>query len=205
MIDYIDGVLKSKNQDSAVIEACGIGYKIFITPDACGKLPVENSQVKLYIVENAAGMYGGVINLYGFLTVQERNMYILIKDYVPSTGAKKALEYLDKISKSFADFKAAVSKKDAVALSSTFTFTRKTADKIISALKEKISEIPDGEYMPHSTKISIGGTDIAREAVSALISLGYKEIQAEEAVRSAYKEDENISLSDLIKKSLKFV
>ena len=102
MIDYFNGILSYKTLNTAIVEVSGIGYGISITSDTFNKLPSDGNPVRLYIVEST-GMYGGVISYYGFLSKQEREMFNLIKDEVPSTGAKKAMEYLDKISKSFAD------------------------------------------------------------------------------------------------------
>ena len=140
MIDYFKGTLSYKTLNTAVVEVMGIGYSISITADTFNKLPADGNQVKLYIIEST-GMYGGVISYYGFLTKEERDMFVLIKDEVPSTGAKKAMEYLDKISKSFADFQAAVMKRDVSMLSGIFGFTKKTAEKLVAALKDKIASI----------------------------------------------------------------
>jgi len=208
MIDYITGTLESKEIDNIVVEAGGIGYKIFIAAFSFGSLPANGSFVKIYIVEAVAGMYGGVISLYGFLTKEERDMYLLIKDEVPGTGAKKALEYTDKISKSFADFKTAVSSKNAAMLSGVFGFTKKTADKLIAALKDKIAavSVSGEEKWPGAHKAS--GNTVVSEAIAALVALGYKESQARNAVDKAFENNENAKLDakleDLIKSSLKY-
>ncbi|MDR1695028.1 MAG: Holliday junction branch migration protein RuvA [Endomicrobium sp.] len=205
MIDYLNGILDSKKSDEVIIETSGIGYKVFIPVSTFSKLPEAGSPVKVYIVEAAAGMYGGVISLYGFLTKEERDMYLLIKDEVPGTGAKKAMEYTDKVSKSFADFKTAVMAKNASMLSDIFGFTKKTADKLIAALKDKISEINvSGGEKWHEAAKSFGNQTVS-EAVLALISLGYKESEARNAVNAAYADSENIVIEELIKKSLKYL
>jgi Holliday junction DNA helicase RuvA len=202
MIDYISGTLESAELDNIVVETGGIGYKIFIAPFSFGQLPARNSFVKIYIVEAVAGMYGGVINLYGFLTKEEREMFLVIKDEVPGTGAKKALEYTDKVSKSFADFKTAVTEKNSAMLTGVFGFTKKTADKLIAALKDKISavNVTGGQKWAASTQASSNG--IVLEAISALVALGYKEMQSRNAVNEIYAEDPEITLENLIKKSL---
>jgi len=204
MIDYIKGTLSEKSQDYIIIETSGIGYKIAISTSSFSKLPQEGFDIKIYIVEAVAGMYGGVMNLYGFLTKEERDMYLLIKEEVPGTGAKKALEYIDKISKSFADFKSAISSKNAPMLNGIFGFTKKTSDKLIAALKDKISQISViGKEKWTDINKSINNTT-ADEAVATLIAMGYKESQAISAVHKAYNETENLSLEDLVKKSLKY-
>lgn len=204
MIDYISGTLKSKSNDCLIIEAAGLGYKMYAPASTLQKLPSDESPLKVYIVEAPAGMYGATVNLYGFSTKEERDMFLLIKEEVPATGAKKALEYLDKISKSFADFKAAVLSKDSAMIHSIFGFTKKTADKLINALKEKIESIAiSGSQKWTDDKETT--TPTVSEAVMALISLGIKEAQARQAVKKAFENDENLALEDLIKKSLKHI
>jgi len=202
MLDYISGILERKEADYIVVEAGGIGYKISVAQSAFEKLAPSGSFVKIYVVEAVAGMYGGVASLYGFLTHQERDMYLLVKDEVPGTGAKKALEYLDKISKSFADFKAAVLSKNAAMLSGVFGFTKKTAEKLIAALKDKIAAVSVCGEEKWQTAAGAQQSSVAAEAVSGLVALGYKEPHARIAVNEIYSADENISLEDLIKKAL---
>jgi len=202
MIDHITGTLESKEIDNIVVEAGGIGYKIFIAAFSLGNLPVNGSFVKIYIVEAVSGMYGGVINLYGFLTKEEREMFLLVKDEVPGTGAKKALEYMDKISKSFADFKTAVAGKNSAMLTGVFGFTKKTADKLIAALKDKISAVSVSGRQKWTDSSQTPYAGVVLEAVSALVALGYKEAQSRNAVNEIYTENSEIKLEELIKKAL---
>ncbi|MCL2144359.1 MAG: Holliday junction branch migration protein RuvA [Endomicrobia bacterium] len=203
MIDYIKGILDSKNTDNIVVDVNGIGYKISIPVSLFDKLPAAGSFVKIYAVEAVSGMYGGVIHLYGFLSHDERDMYLLIKEEVPDTGAKKAMEYMDKISKSPADFKIAISSKNSAMLHDIFGFTKKTADKLIAALKDKIASVNIAGEQKWAGVSRIIEDSVVAEAVAGLIVLGYKESHARNAVSKAYAENENIKLEDLIKKSLR--
>jgi Holliday junction DNA helicase RuvA len=204
MIDYLCGLLESKSTNSITVDVHGVGYAISIPVCALPNLPQTGNLVKIYVVEAVAGMYGGVVCLYGFLTKEEREMYLLRKDEVPSTGAKKAMEYIDKISKSFADFKAAIIAKNPSMLSGVFGFTKKTADKLISALKDKISAVNVlGQEKWSNTKIS--QNSLILEAIEALVALGYKEHHARAVVSKIFEHNENITLADLIRKSLQDV
>jgi Holliday junction DNA helicase RuvA len=203
MLDYIIGMLDSKTVDGIVVDVNGIGYKVFMPVSAFEKLPAAGSTVKVYVVEAVAGMYGGVVYLYGFLSQEERDMYVLIKGEVPGTGAKKAVEYMDKISKSHADFKNAVASKNSAMLHDIFGFTKKTAEKLIAALKDKISSVNvTGEEKWAGVGRSAEDT-LSAEAVAGLMALGYKESQARSAVSKACSENGNLKLEDLIKKSLR--
>ncbi|MDR1941735.1 MAG: Holliday junction branch migration protein RuvA [Endomicrobium sp.] len=203
MLDYIGGTLTDKSLEGITVETQGLGYFISTTSSTFEKLPESGAQVKIYIFESTAGMYGGVINLYGFLTRQEREMFVLIKDEVPGTGAKKALEYLDKISKSFADFKAAVISKNYSMLTGVFGFTKKTADKLVAALKDKIQLINVAGSQKWDASSYNADNALIGEAVSALIALGYKEINARAAVNKAYETSPVLTVEELIKQSLK--
>ena len=205
MIDYLNGVLESKEINSVIVDVSGVGYKVVVPVSTYEKLPASGHTVKIFIVEAVAGMYGGVISLYGFLTREERDMYLLIKEEVPGTGAKKAMEYTDKISKSFADFKTAVITKNASLLSSVFGFTKKTSDKLIAALKDKIAAVGVSGQEKWAGISVEAGNGVISEAVSGLISLGYKESHARTAVNKAYESNENITLEDLIKSALKHI
>ena len=188
MIDYFKGILSYKKTNVVVIEACGVGYSINITVDTSNRLPKEGEEIKLYIVE-ATGLYGGIVSHYGFLSKEEREMFCLIKDEVPSTGAKKAMEYFDKVSKSFADFKVAIIKKDISLLSTVFGFTKKTAEKLIVALKDKIAEISvnnEQKWQEVSTNSSTEIEAIARTAVSKVISQNNK-LEVAQIVKEALK------------------
>lgn len=205
MIDYISGILDSKTTDSVVVDVNGIGYKISMPVSSFEKLPGTGSRVKVYVVEAVSGMYGGVIYLYGFLSHDERDLYVLIKEEVPGTGAKKAMEYMDKISKSPADFKNAVSSKNAAMLHDIFGFTKKTADKLIAALKDKIASVTvSGEEKWAGVGQTLENT-VVSEAVAGLIALGYKESHARNAVGKIYSENENLKVEDLIKKALQHI
>ena len=109
------------------------------------------------------------------------------------------MEYLDKISKSFADFQAAVMKRDVSMLSGIFGFTKKTAEKLVAALKDKIANVTvkDSKKWSNIT----GGS--SSEAVAALVSLGYKEVDAREIVNKIASDNKDLSVEQIIKEALK--
>lgn len=202
MIDYFKGILSYKKTNVVVIEACGVGYSINITVDTSNRLPKEGEEIKLYIVE-ATGLYGGIVSHYGFLSKEEREMFCLIKDEVPSTGAKKAMEYFDKVSKSFADFKVAIIKKDISLLSTVFGFTKKTAEKLVVALKDKIAEISVNNEQKWQEVSTNSSTEI--EAIEALLTLGYKDLQARTAVSKVISQNNKLEVAQIVKESLKYL
>ncbi|MBI5624840.1 MAG: Holliday junction branch migration protein RuvA [Elusimicrobia bacterium] len=188
MICSLRGTLLSRSPDRAVVEAAGVGYEVFMAPSAVARLPDPGTEVFLHVAESVP-MYGGGATLYGFLTQGELDAFGIFRDHVPSTGAKKALEYLDKASKSLPDFRRAVIEKDDRMLSAVFGFTKKTSTKLVEALKEKLG----GLSVAGDEKF---GTDRRRglpasamgQALSALSSLGYRSSEARAALGAVAEE-----------------
>ena len=178
MIDYLRGILDLKSVDSVILDVSGVGYKILIPISTSEKLSAAGKELKLYIVESVA-MYGGSTTYYGFLSEEERDIFNLLKEEVPGAGAKKALEYLGKVTKSLPDFHSAIVRKDVGILTGVFGFTKPTAEKILAALKNKIGDINiSGAKKWQPAPVS----RLHNEAVAGLVTLGYKEVHARSAV-----------------------
>jgi Holliday junction DNA helicase RuvA len=206
VIDYLYGIFNSKSKEIITLEINGTGYSISVPLSTLSKFPAIGNLLKIYIVENTTGMYGGPIYLHGFLTKNEREMYLFIKEKVPGTGAKKALEYMDKISISLTDFKTAIISRDFLILNKIFGFTKKTSDKLIVALKDKISTINISNEDNDKVEVNKGKNTIILETIASLIALGYKEQQAKIAVNTAYEHcNNNITLENLIRMSLQYL
>lgn len=198
MISFIRGIVEDKGIGSVTVEVNGIGYHVLIPLSTYEKL--SEGEIKLYVWEST-GMYGGTTVLYGFLTAQEKEIFHLLRS-VSKIGAKGALEILSKISKSLPDFKKAVLEKDTKILTNIFGITKKTAEKLVVGLKDKIKEISfEGEQ-----KFRVKEIQEITDAVSGLVSLGYKKSQAKEAVNSACETLEGkLSTETLIKQALRYL
>ena len=195
---HLRGTVDDRGIDNVIIEAGGVGYKILVPISTAEKMPRQGAEVKLFIVESTA-MYGGSTTCYGFLTREERDFFSLLKDEVPGAGARKALDYLDKVTKSLPDFRRAVMGRDIAALTGIFGFTRKTAEKLAAALKDKIGGISlsgkeKWEPLPVSSP--------AAEAIAGLVALGYKEGQARESVEKATADTSVASVEDILRRAL---
>ena len=181
VIASLRGTLLEKTEDGAVLEVGGVGYAVVVSPAARERLPAPGAEVFLHAVESTA-MYGGGVTLYGFPTADEKRVFLALKENVPGAGGKKALEFLDKASRSLADFRRAVFEKDAKELVSIFGFTPKTAEKILAGLKGKLDALalPAGSPRPGD-----GGGSAIEDAIQGLAALGYRHDDAREAARSA--------------------
>jgi len=136
MIAYLKGRVVAKGAESAIIETGGLGYEVFFCEPSLETLGQEGAIAEAFIAESIS-MYGGTA-LYGFRSLEEKKLFDLLRDAVPNTGAKKAMDYLGKAVRSMSEFSGAVAAKDAKRLTAIFGFTAKTADKLIAALKDKL-------------------------------------------------------------------
>jgi Holliday junction DNA helicase RuvA len=177
MIAYLRGRVVAKSEESAVIEVNGVGYEVVFCEPSLAGLGPEGATVEVFIAESIS-MYGGTA-LYGFRSREEKALFDLLRDAVPNTGAKKAMDYLGKAVKSMPDFAAAVASKDPKRLTGIFGFTAKTADKLISALKDKM---PSGAAAGASAGVPSGAYT---QALSALTALGFRAADARAAIEEA--------------------
>jgi len=199
MIGSIRGTILSKMPGQVLVDVQGIGYEIAVTLSAYDRLAETGQEIQLYVSESM-GMYGGGITLYGFLSLEEKELYLLLRE-IPGTGAKKALDYLDKISKSSPDFRRAVLEADSRSLVSLFGFTKKTADKIIVALKDRVAGLRLAGREKWSATLQNAGLS---EAIAALVSLGYRESEARAALDRLPSQTRSARpTSDLVREALK--
>ena len=193
MIASLRGTVLETGPERAVVEAAGVGYEVALTGPTAASLSAGRP-VFLLVVESFA-MYGGGASLYGFLTPAERDLFVAFRDSVPGTGAKKALEYLEKASKSLPDFRRAILDKDAKLLSGVFGFTKKTADKLVEGLKGRLDEVsvPGHERLSRADDRAPADGALAR-ALSALAALGYKPAEARAALQAVAEENPGAAL-----------
>ena len=109
MIAYLKGQILEVNEESAIIVCGGVGYEVNLAKGSAQELESGREAV-LYIAESISP-YDGTV-LYGFLSKEDKELWALFKSAIPNTGAKKALEYLNKALRSVADFHNAIVKRD---------------------------------------------------------------------------------------------
>ena len=187
MIASLRGTVLSKGLESLVLEVGGVGREILVTAATSSRVKV-GAEILLAIAASYA-MYGGGETLYGFLDASEKAMFCAFRDEIPGAGAKKALEYLEKASKSLPDFRRAVIDRDEKMLAVVFGFSKKTATKIVDALKGKLDEVRVGGA-PRILKAgeAVPATGSWGQALNALEELGYKQSEARAALQALAEE-----------------
>ena len=193
MIDQIRGKLIVKKPTYIVVENSGIGFKISI-PLSSYKLfgePGEEIDVltHLHVRED-------LLQLFGFATEEERSLFQLLIS-VSGIGPRVAQGILSGISVS--DFRRAIVRQDLVVLTSAPGVGKKTAERLILELREKIGEESDRE----EKKISSTAESIGEETILALVSLGYKNPQAQKAVQKILRGNEDLTLEKALRLALR--
>lgn len=199
MIAFLQGKLEKKTQDHVLIDVNGIGYQVCIPLSSYEKLPRVGEEVKLY-TWMSTGLYGGN-TLYAFLTTEEKEIFLLLNS-ISKIGSKEALKILSKISLSLSDFKRAIIEKDLQILTTIFGLTKKTSERLILGLRDKIKtlEIKSKDLSAFKDKQCIS------DAISALVALGYKTNEAKEATNIALENlGKEMSVEEIVKHALKYL
>lgn len=196
MITFLEGTLIEKQPGRAVLNVGGVGYEVLIPLSSFERLPPEGAVCKVltyhHVREDAQ-------ELFGFATEQERRLFLLLYS-VNGVGPKTALGVLGGLS--VREIKTAIAEGDAKRLSSVKGLGRKTAEKIIVELKDKLT---DGEVLE-----AVSGAEPSspeemrtRDAVLALISLGYKQAEALKMIKDILpKVSGALSVEELVRRAL---
>ena len=197
MITFLDGKLITALPTQAIVDVGGVGYEVFIPLSSYDKLPAAGQGIRilthLHVREDAQ-------ILYGFMTAAERDLFRLLVNNVSGIGPKLALAVLSGMSVN--NFKAAVVNSDVASLSKISGLGKKTAERIVLELKDKLGvaaawEAASAMHAPTPEE------EQANEAVLALIALGYKQIDAHKTVRELQEKGEAKPAEELVKLALK--
>ena len=198
MLAYIKGMLEIKTKGYIVVEAGGLGYKIFMPESTIANTGNIGDKVQIYTFMRVRE---DDVSLYGFLTNEELRMFELLLS-VSGIGAKGALGILSNITPS--QFALAVISNDVAILKKVPGIGPKTAQRAILELKDKLKKeqeisIAEGEETSNIEKV-IKEDEKVSEAISALQVLGYSKREIVEALQTI--EVTSLSVEDIIKKGL---
>ena len=197
MITFLDGKLVNALPTQAIVDVGGVGYEIFIPLSSYDKLPTVGQPIR--ILTHLAIREDAHV-LYGFMTTAERDLFRLLMNNVSGIGPKLALAVLSGMS--VTNFKAAVVNSDVVAISRISGLGKKTAERIVLELKDKVGVAAAWE-VASATHAPTPEQEQANEAVLALIALGYKQVDAHKAVHDLQQKGQGKSAEELVKLTLK--
>lgn len=195
MIAYLKGLLAEKTPASVVVECCGVGYEALIPLSTFDRLPATGENVKLFtrhVTREEDEM------LFAFATVEERDAFAKITA-VSGVGPKTALAILSGFT--IGDLQLAISQGDAKRIATVKGVGKKTAERIIIELKDKVNPI---EALANSSLAS-GSSQraVLRDAMLALTALGFAEDAARKMVADVVEADPKIADTEtIIKKAL---
>ncbi|GAB5614221.1 Holliday junction branch migration protein RuvA [Faecalimonas hominis] len=187
-------------EEKAVIDVGGVGYGIFMPAQSMGKLPPLHEEVRLHtylhVKEDA-------MQLYGFLTRDDLKVFKLVIG-VSGIGPKGALNILSNLSAD--DLRFAVLSNDVKAISAAQGIGKKTAEKLIIELKDKLSMDDVLEHMVQEEEVAVTGQNsgVQAEAVQALVALGYGNTESLRAVRRV-EVNADSDVETVLKQALRFM
>lgn len=200
MIAYVNGIVEDITEDNAVVEVNGIGYNVKISADTAARLPGIGEPVKLYtytcVREDA-------FQLYGFLSGNDLEIFkkLITVNGIGPKGGLAILSVMDADNLCYA-----IMSGDVKAISKAPGIGAKTAQRVILDLKDKITiddALIDREIAATAANAgSQGDTPQKREAIEALVSLGYGQAESAKAV-NAIEGIEDMDSGAVLKAALK--
>jgi holliday junction DNA helicase RuvA len=191
MIGSLRGRITSKTPPQLTVEVAGVGYEVEAPMSTFFQLPALGEEVRLLthlVVREDAHV------LYGFASEEERRLFrSLIK--VSGVGPKIALALLSGIS--VAAFAHCVHNQDITTLTRIPGVGRKTAERLIVEMRDRLATAAEGSPMP----IAAGGTTAESEAFDALVALGYRPAEATRLLKGVAPGTH--STEELIRRALK--
>ncbi len=196
MIGRIHGTLLERTPSEALVDVGGVGYVLTVSVTTSDQLPPPGSQATLLVHTHVRE---DAIQLFGFADETERAVFRLLIG-VPNVGPKMALAILSALT--VAEFREHVVRNNLVALTHIPGVGRKTAERLVIELRDKLAKIEAG------VPVEGGHTDaqVRAEAVMALVALGYARPIAETAVRRAAQDAAGspVTVEHLVKLSLRY-
>lgn len=190
MIAKINGTLERKVPGEVIINVGGVGYQVFIPLSVFYRLPEVGGAVNLYIHTH---LREDALQLFGFLEHEEKQVFLFLNS-VTGIGPKLAINILSGIPAE--ELARALKEGDQPRLVSIPGVGKKLAERMIVELRDKFLTVPL-EEMGRSD-----GSQPMRDAVSALVNLGYRQGDAEKSVREITRNGEK-TLAEVLKEALR--
>lgn len=202
MIAYLSGKLLEKEANTVIVDVNGVGYEVTIPLSTFYELDDLGSEVSLRIFTLVRE---DTLSLFGFKTLREKELFLKLIS-VSGIGAKSAVGMLSGMSAD--EIINAIRSNNLARLNSIPGIGKKTAERIVIELRDKINTISAGvaETSTVSETSNVAkGNDVYDDAVSALVNLGYQRNAAEKALNQAMQEGTEMSVQKLLRRSLQLL
>ena len=177
MITFLHGKLVEALPTQAIVDVNGVGYEVLIPLSSYDRLPALGQEIK--ILTHLAVREDAHV-LYGFMSHAERELFRMLVNNVSGIGPKIAMNVLSGMN--VTAFRGAVANGDVKALSQISRVGRKTAERIVVELKDKVGAAGSWEAASAQRGLSPDDQKI-NDAVLALMALGFKQLEAHDSVR----------------------
>lgn len=198
MYSYIKGTFEDIEDNCIIVDNHGIGYRIEVPESVLLSMQKTKEEVKIYTYLNVKE---DTFSLFGFLSKEDRKLFRLLLK-INGVGPKAALAILSTLTAD--ELRFAVLADDTKAIAKTPGIGAKTAQRIVLELKDKMELLEtaffEGEHLVEQAPPSIKG--VKKEAVEALVALGYSSSEAASAVAKVELTEE-ITVEELLKQTLK--
>lgn len=181
-----------------VVDCAGIGYEVHIPVTTAEKVPPIGGECSLFIHsvyrEDSA-------SLYGFATREDRDFFRLLVEKVSGIGPKIGITILSRMSPEL--LRGAIARSDVALLSKCPGIGKKTAERLVIELKDKVGLAEGGSAIGHGETAPSGTPSAFQDAVASLMTLGYKPADADKLVRKAASGlGADASVEELLRKAL---
>ncbi len=180
MIGQLRGQLAKRDPAEVIVDVHGVGYRVFIPLSTYYRLPDEGTDILLY---TATHVREDALHLYGFLTEHEREVFDLLRG-VSGIGPRLAVNILSGITAE--ELIPAIGRADLLRLSAIPGVGRKTAERIVLELKEKVRSLLEAVAAAAATERD-PSEGVLQDVISALLNLGYSRSAASRAAASAVR------------------
>lgn len=200
MIAQLRGTLLDKQPLEIVLDCGGVGYAVSVSTQTAEHLPGVGEQASIFtmlIVREDA------MNLYGFKTLAERDVFKLLIS-ISGIGPKIAIGILSAVG--LGEFRDLIIRQDLLRLQKFPGIGKKTAERLLVELRDKIVKVEPGDDMPELPG-TVTSHLVRDETLAAMITLGYPRALADKAIRQALAAEPTtlFSSEQLLRKSLRFI
>lgn len=202
MITFLRGILTESWPNRVVIDVNGVGYEVIVPLSASEAFAQAGDTQHPVTVLTHFHVRENENTLYGFQNSDERDLFRLLIGRVSGVGPKVAMAILSGMSAG--DFKSAVVAGDIDAIARIKGLGKKTAERIVLELKDKVGVAEAWEVQSRSPELS-PAQSAANDAMLGLISLGYKKAEAEKAVARVAKETPDASSDEILRAALRLL
>lgn len=201
MIAYLSGKLLEKQANSVIVDVGGIGYEVNIPLSTFYELGEVGSDIQLRIYTHVRE---DTLQLFGFQTERERLLYLKLIS-VQGIGAKSGISMLSGMSAD--ELIVAIRTDNLARLTSIPGVGKKTAERIVIELRDKLNEISSGSVQGSvaAAQTSLPADAVYDDALSALTNLGYQRNAAEKALKQSVQEGTEMSVQKLLRRSLQLL